>query len=60
MNMKVEELEYLAKENVEKSDLLNKENKAAEAILRELQKKRQKLGDADIMDNFKDRVDKLQ
>lgn len=36
-----------------------KQNNEADKLIKELQKRRQKLGDADIMDNFKNRVEGL-
>jgi len=38
---------------------LSKTNKDADTLLKQQQKRRQKLGDADIMENFKQRVDSL-
>ena len=37
-----------------------KDTKKADQIIRELIKKRQKLGDADIADNFKNRIDNMK
>jgi len=45
------------KESEEVSESVTKQNSDADKLVKELQKRRQKLGDADIMENFKNRVD---
>eukprot|EP00347_Sterkiella_histriomuscorum_P003315 403364755 len=55
----MDNLSELAKLGEETSDLLAKEHKKADSLLRELTKKRQKLGDADIGENFKTRNEAL-
>jgi hypothetical protein len=47
----------LARIGEESGDILKKEHKKADQILKDLIKKRRKLGDADIYDNFKQRLD---
>ena len=55
----VENLQSLARIGEEAGDILAKENKKADQIMKDLAKKRHKLGDADIFDNLKTRVDSI-
>lgn len=52
-------LSELAKSSEDSADQLVKEHRKADTLLRDLTKKRQKLSDADINENFKKRTEAL-
>lgn len=57
--LSIEELQNLTKQCEDTGEELAKFNKESDSMLKELQKRRQKLADADIFDNFKLRVEEL-
>lgn len=57
--MSINELQDLTKQLEETGETVQIQNKECDGILKELSKKRQKLADADIYDNFKAKIEQL-